>query len=76
MHVSSSLPSTERMRGEALGSKETVEEEIVEEGTCDLISVVNVFLQLKLLCIYFFFFLSSSPCFFTVLRIEEVCHFL
>lgn len=56
MHVSSSLPSTERMRGEALGSKETVEEEIVEEGTCDLISVVNVFLQLKLLCIYFFFF--------------------
>ena len=77
MHVSSSLPSTERMRGEALGSKETVEEEIVEEGTCDLISVVNVFLQLKLLCIYLFiFFLLSSPCFFTVLRIEEVCHFL
>lgn len=35
MHVSSSLPSTERMRGEGLGSKETVEEEIVEEGTCD-----------------------------------------
>ena len=35
MHVSSSLPSTERMRGEGLGSKETVEEEIVEEGTRD-----------------------------------------
>ena len=62
MHVSSSLPSTERMRGEGLGSKEIAEEEMVEEGTCtyeigyiNICGTENVFLQLKLLHVYLFF---------------------